>query len=101
MGARGALFVFGVIVRLSPDSARTKNTTPKMIVVQKIGRAACNLFIRVTSFIRARVPYLCIEPPLTHCDSTPAILRRRFQEKQAKSSLQRHGLCHFSGKKVT
>jgi len=35
-GADGALFVWGALVRLSPDSARIKNTVTNMIASQKI-----------------------------------------------------------------
>jgi len=46
MRMTGALFAWGMLVRLSPDSARTKNTTANIIPSQKIGRAAAfNLFI--------------------------------------------------------
>jgi hypothetical protein len=58
MGARGALFVSCILVRLSPDSARTKNTMAKMVASQKTGRTAFDLFILVTPFLRASVPYV-------------------------------------------
>jgi hypothetical protein len=54
IGAAASSLCGLVLARLSPDSARTKNTIPKMIAVQKINRAAFNLFIRVTPFMRAR-----------------------------------------------
>jgi hypothetical protein len=41
----GALFVSGILVRLSPDSARTKNAITNVIDSQKIARTACNLFM--------------------------------------------------------
>jgi hypothetical protein len=47
--------VWGVLVRLSPDSARTKNTMANMAATQKIGRTAFDLFILVTPFLRASV----------------------------------------------
>jgi hypothetical protein len=56
----GALFVWGVLVRLSPDSARTKNTMAKMAASQKTGRNAFDLFMLVTPFLRASVPYLFV-----------------------------------------
>jgi hypothetical protein len=44
------------LVRLSPDSARTKNTIANMIASQKIGRAAFNLFMVLLLLLRAGVP---------------------------------------------
>jgi hypothetical protein len=58
MGARGALIVWGALVRLSPDSARTKNTMANVVTSQKIPRTAFDLFILVTPLLRAGVPYL-------------------------------------------
>jgi hypothetical protein len=56
MGPGGALFVFGIVVRLSRDSACTKNTTANIITSQKIERAAAfNLFIVLILFC-ASVP---------------------------------------------
>jgi hypothetical protein len=54
------LFVWGALVRLSPDSARTKNTMANTMVSQKIARTAFDLFILVTPLLRASVPYLLI-----------------------------------------
>jgi hypothetical protein len=48
--------VWGVLVRLSPDSARTKNTMANMVASQKTGRIAFDFFIFVTPFLRASVP---------------------------------------------
>jgi len=53
----GALFVSGILERLSPDSARTKNTMANMVASQKTGRTAFDLFILVTPLLRASVPY--------------------------------------------
>jgi hypothetical protein len=55
MGARGALIVWDAIVRLSPDSARTKNTMANVVASQKIDRNAFDLFILDTPFLRASV----------------------------------------------
>jgi len=55
MGARGALIVWGVLVRLSPDSARTKNAMANVVASQKIDRNAFDLFILDTPFLRASV----------------------------------------------
>jgi hypothetical protein len=52
----GALFVWGVLMRLSLDSACTKNATANMLTSQKIGRApAFNLFIVLLLLLRASV----------------------------------------------
>jgi hypothetical protein len=52
----GALFVSGILVRLSPDSARTKNTMANIIPSQKIGRAAAfDLFMVILLLLRASV----------------------------------------------
>jgi hypothetical protein len=45
IGAAASSFLGLVLTRLSPDSARTKNTIVNMTAVQKIGRTAFNLFI--------------------------------------------------------
>jgi hypothetical protein len=47
---KGALFVFPIFARLSPDSARTKNPSAKMAVIQKINRAALDIFILLVLF---------------------------------------------------
>jgi len=53
----GALFVWGVLVRLSPDSARTKNTMANIIPSQKVSRtAAFNRFMILFFLLRASVP---------------------------------------------
>jgi hypothetical protein len=39
-----------MLVRLSPDSARTKNPSAKMAVTQKINRAALGIFILLVLF---------------------------------------------------
>jgi hypothetical protein len=50
IGACGALFVSGILVRLSPDSARTKNTIANIDATQKIVRNAFDLFMLFTPF---------------------------------------------------
>src|SRR5437016_5670786 len=81
------------LVRLSPDSARTKNTMANMIPSQKIARTALDFFILfLTPFLRASVPdflYTQTESRLTLCDSAPGILRRGFQERQAESFVRK------------
>jgi hypothetical protein len=51
----GALFVSGIFVRLSPDSARTKNTIANIIASQKIARTAFDLFIVLFLLLRASI----------------------------------------------
>src|SRR5205809_3707213 len=51
----GAPFLSGILVRLSPDSARTKNAITKIIARQKIPRTAFNLFILLFLLLRASV----------------------------------------------
>jgi len=85
----GALFVFGIFVCLSPDSARTKNTMANTIPIQKIARTAFDLFIVLFLLPRASVPSFCStsrpNPPLTLSDSVSGILRSSFQKRQAES----------------
>jgi hypothetical protein len=50
----GALFVSGMLMRLLPDSARTKNTIANIIPSQKIART--DLFIVLLLLLRASVP---------------------------------------------
>ena len=45
----GALCRLGMLVRFTPDSARTKNPIAMMAVTQKINRAAFDIFISVGS----------------------------------------------------
>jgi hypothetical protein len=53
----GALFVWGVIVRMSPDSACTKNTMANIVASQKIDPTdALDLFIILFLLLRASVP---------------------------------------------
>jgi len=78
-------------VRLSPDSARTKNTMANIIPSQKIGRAAAFDLFMLFSFFCApafRI-FFYIEPQLTLCDSASGILRRCFQERQAESFVRK------------
>jgi len=84
----GALFVWGILVRLSPDSARTKNTMANIIPSQKIARTAFDLLLVLFLLLRASLPdffYIDTESRLTLCDSAAGILRRGFQKRQAES----------------
>jgi hypothetical protein len=57
MGAGAALFAWGMLVRLSPDSARTKNTIANIVASQKIDRnAAFDLFMILLLLLCASVP---------------------------------------------
>jgi hypothetical protein len=69
----GALrgFCGGALVRLLPDSARTKNPTARMAVTQKIDRAAFDIFIRVFVSLCASNRICSTEAQLTFCSSAP------------------------------
>jgi hypothetical protein len=86
------LFVWGVLVRLSPDSACTKNAIANTIASQKIPRTAFNLFILYSFFCAPAFwffVYIETKPRLTLCDSVPAMLRSSFQKRQAESLSER------------
>jgi len=89
IGAAASSFCGLVLVRLSPDSAFTKNAIANVIASQKIPRNAFDLFIFLFCFCTPafRIVFLIdTEPQLTLHGSTPAILRRRFQKRQAEFS---------------
>jgi hypothetical protein len=70
----GALCLSGILLRLSPASARTKNTMANIIPTQKIGSAAAfDLFMVLLLRLRASVPEFVLmltpEPQLTLYDS--------------------------------
>jgi hypothetical protein len=58
MWMAGALRCFsgGALVRLRPDSARTRNVIAKMIASQKISRPAFDVFMVLSLLLRASVP---------------------------------------------
>jgi hypothetical protein len=56
IGAAASSLCAGVLARLSPDSARTKNTTANMVASQKNVRTAFDLFIVLFLLPRASVP---------------------------------------------
>jgi hypothetical protein len=90
----GALFVWGVLMRLSLDSARTKNTIANIITSQKVSRTtAFNRFMILFFLLRASVSRIFFqfqtEPRLTLCVSVPGILRRSFGEGQAESLFEK------------
>jgi hypothetical protein len=74
-----------MLVRLSPDSARTKNPSAKMAVTQKINRTALEIFILLVLFCAPAFGIYCVESQLTHCGSVLRSLRRRQRKRQAKS----------------
>jgi hypothetical protein len=74
-----------MLVRLSPDSARTKNPSAKMAVTQKINRTALDIFILLVLFCAPAFGIYYVESQLTHCGSVAEILRRPQQKRQAKS----------------
>jgi len=78
-----------MLVRLSPDSARTKNAIAKMIASQKTNRPdVLNFFMVLTLLLCGSVIGILfyIEPLLTACDSMQGwILGRSFQQSQAES----------------
>jgi hypothetical protein len=81
----GALFVFAIFARFSLDSALTKNPTAKMAAIQKINRAALDIFILLVLFCAPAFGIYCVESQLTHCGSVLRSLRRRQRKRQAKS----------------
>ena len=101
----GALFVLGMLVRLSPDSARTKNTMANMVASQKIGRATFNLFIVLFLFLRVSVPDFLLHTDRTAADALRFNTRNTAQEVPKKASriccAESHRACYFHQKKVT
>ena len=82
----GALFLRGVIVRMSPDSACTKNTMANIVASQKIDRtAALDLFILLFVLLRANVP-----SPRSSTETSPSTLTevKALQERQGGTVLQ-------------
>jgi hypothetical protein len=51
-----ALFAWGTLARLSPDSARTKNAMANIVASQKVTRTAFDLFMILLLLLRASVP---------------------------------------------
>ena len=73
MAPGGALYVWGILMRLSPDSACVKNTIANIIASQKIPRATFDLFMFLLFLLCASVADFLLnidtEPYLTLCDS--------------------------------
>jgi hypothetical protein len=59
-----------MLVRFSPDSARTKNPIAMIAVTQKINRAAFDIFIRVLVLYTPAIEFVP-EAHLTLCSSAP------------------------------
>jgi hypothetical protein len=55
MGAGAALLAWGMLVCLSPDSARTKNAMANIVASQKVARTAFDLFMILLLLLRASV----------------------------------------------
>jgi hypothetical protein len=55
MGAGAALFAWGMLARLSPDSALTKNAMANIVASQKVARTAFDLFMILLLLLRASV----------------------------------------------
>jgi hypothetical protein len=56
MVAGAALFAWGMLVRLSPDSALTKNAMVNIVASPKVTRTAFDLFMILLLLLRASVP---------------------------------------------
>jgi hypothetical protein len=81
------LFVWDVLVRLSPDSACTKNAIAKIIASQKIPRTAFNLFILLFLLLCASVlDFLSIEtePRLDALRFSASDVAQQFREKASR-----------------
>jgi len=66
----GALFVRGILARLSPDSARTKNTIANIIASQNVSRTtAFNRFMILFFLLRASVPEFSFDSDRTAADA--------------------------------
>src|SRR5207248_9424655 len=86
MGACNSLAVRGVIVRLSPDSARTKNTMANIVASKNISRTAFDLFILVTPFLRVSVPDFLLRANRTAADALRFNASNIAQEVPKKAS---------------
>jgi hypothetical protein len=86
IGGADMLFVWGVLVRLSPDSACTKNAITKMIASQKIPRTAFNLFILLFLLLRASLLVFRLHRDQTAADALRFSARDIAQELREKAS---------------
>ena len=82
MRSGDALLVLGILARFCPDSARTKNATAKIAAVQKINRAAFDIFIQFVFYAPAFGFFT--EAQLTLFVQCSGILRRRSRLSQAE-----------------
>jgi hypothetical protein len=62
------------VVRLSPDSARTKKTMANVVASQKATRPAFDFFILVTPFLRASIAHVVASNRRRRC----AVQRQRY-----------------------
>jgi hypothetical protein len=86
IGGAGMLFVWGVLVRLSPDSACTKNAITKTIASQKIPRTAFNLFIVLFLLLSASVLVFRLHRDQTAADPLRFSVRDLAQGFREKAS---------------
>ena len=56
-----------------------------MAAIQKINRAALDIFILLVLFCAPAFGIYCVESQLTHCGSVAEILRRRPRKRQVES----------------
>jgi hypothetical protein len=56
----GELFIVALFTRFSLDSARTKIPIARMAAIQKINRAALDIFILVVLFLCASIQYFVV-----------------------------------------
>src|SRR6266581_2353884 len=97
-GAAARAFCGDILVRLSPDSARTKNTIANMVASQKIGLTAFDLVIFFTPFLRASVPDFLLPADRTAADALRFNARDIAQELSRKASrifcVESHRACY-------
>jgi hypothetical protein len=55
-GAGAALLAWGMLARLSPDSALTKNAMANIVASQKVARSTFDLFMILLLLLCASVP---------------------------------------------
>jgi hypothetical protein len=94
-----ALLVFGILVRLSPDSARTKNPTAKMTAIPKTNRAAFDIFMSCC-FLCASVRFFLHETTPDALRFSARMLRKQSQETQAQCLTRSHYLRQKKGNRT-
>jgi hypothetical protein len=104
MAGAALCFCGGIPVRVSPDSARTKNTMANVVASQKMDRNAFDLFILDTPFLRASVPGCLLHTDRTAADAPRFNASNTAQEVPKKASTILPGEPQsllFSPEKVT